>query len=175
MTNPTSSPRIDVNLQKVRYQDGDRLLELPASWVYADTPSGVDVNILFGDELRWTIPADEPIDPATRELILNQLAMRFSVAPKADIVAPSGALLRGVSAFKFYRQGHPGCSRYYEPGRFLAIPMAPTDPAARPRFVLDVSSIQAWTAPKIPLPRAQLEAIVARVLAGQTNLGVHGL
>ena len=94
--------------------------------------------------------------------------------PRADIIDNDGALLRGVSRFKFYRQGYPNASRYYERGRFLAIPMVPTSQEARPRFVLDISGIREWTAPKIPLPRAELDEIVATILATQKNVGVAG-
>ena len=173
-TEPASNPQIHIDLQKLRYEDGDHVLEMPVSWLYADVPSGAEVEIIARDVSHWTTPAYEAIDAATRERILDQIAERYSVGPKADIVDGNGALLRGVSRFKFYRQLPPKPSRYYEIGRFLSIPMLPTDQAARPRYVLDISGIREWTEPRIPLTRAALDEIVARLLAEQKNLGVYG-
>lgn len=167
---------IDLDRTRLVYEDGDHRLTLPVEWSFApktaDSPA--DLEILAEGVTTWSAPAGERIAPAAWEQILDRIAARFATGPQADIIGKDGALLRGVSKYKFYLGVHPVPSRYYEPGRSLIIPMVQTDKTARPRLVLDVSHLTSWTTPKEPLPAAKLHEIVARITRDHPHVGVLG-
>ncbi len=170
------SVKIEVDRQKLVYDDGEHKLVLHVDWSFTPkTPeSPVDFEVDVSDVKTWTEPAGQPIDRATWEKVLDEIAARYAKGPQADIVGHDGALLRGVSQYKFYLQSYPRPSRYYEVGRYLAIPMVQTDKSARQSYVLDISGTTAWTSPKEPLPRQRLDEIVARIVKKNPHVGVLG-
>jgi hypothetical protein len=171
-------PTISVDRQHLRYSDGVHTLVLSAEWSglakTADSP--IDLEI-FADTLdTWTEPAGEPIDPAKREQLLDEIAGYYSKGPVADIIGKNSALLRGASTFRFCLHIHPNPSWYYEVGRFLAVPMAGT-PGAREwhkKYVADFTGITEWTEPRLPLDPAHVRLIADRVVR-QARIGVTGL
>ena len=169
------SAHIEINRQRLLYDDGQHQLVLPVEWTStpktADHP--LDVEIQVGDMPKeWTTPAGEPIPPATWEKVLDEIAEYYSQGPQADIIGKNGALLRGVSRFRFYLNVFPYPSRYYEPGHYVAIPMVQTDRSARPRLVLDVSGLHQWTSPEEPLPPEKLDEILERAVKENPQIGV---
>lgn len=169
------SAHIEINRQRLLYDDGQHRLVIAVEWSgvakTADHP--VDVEIQVGDMKHvWSEPAGEPIPDATWERVLDEIADYYSRGPQADIIGKDGALLRGVSRFRFYLNVHPYPSRYYEAGHFLTIPMVKTDRGARPRLVLDASSVHRWTFPDEPLPPGKLDEILARAVKENPQIGV---
>ena len=170
---------ITVDHHYLHYTDGDHKLKLSVEWSgvakTADHPC--DLEIHAGDLSHWTEPAGEPISPARREALLDEIAAYYSESPAADIIGLNGELLRGQSKYRFSLQIHPNPSRYYEAGRFLAIPMAAPEPGAREfarRYILDLRGITEWTHPKLPLDRAQLHRMVRKIVERE-KIGVVGL
>jgi hypothetical protein len=168
---------MEMNRDRLLFVDGDgqHKLELPVEWsgVAKTEDHPMDVEIQVGDMSAWTSPAGEPIPPATRERILDEIAASYSKGPFADIVDDDGALLRGVSRYRFVLRMHPDPSVYSEPRRRLNIPMVNTEPSARPQLVLDISNIREWTYPKEPISQEKLEEIVARALKQSPQIGVR--
>jgi hypothetical protein len=121
----------------------------------------------------WTEPKGEPIPDATWERVLDEIAAYYSTGPWADIIGAKGALLRGVSRFRFYLNVYPRPSRYYEARHYLAIPMVQTDKAAKPRLVLDATNIHQWTSPAEPLSAEKLDEILARAIKENPQIGVR--
>ncbi len=171
--------QIRVDRQYLYYTDGPRELKLEVEWSAVakteDMPHDLEIYAL--DLTAWTTPPGEPIDPARREQLLDEIAEYYSRGPVADIIGPLGALLRGQSKYRFYLQIPPKPSRYYEVGRFLSIPMAPPVPGTREwskKYILDFTGITEWTAPKIPLDPAHLNLIAKRIV-GKEKIGAIGL
>ena len=170
---------IRVDRQHLYYETETHKLQLPVEWSFVakteDCPIDFEVDAAKLD--TWTEPAGEPIDPARREQLLDEIAEYYSRGPIADIVGEHGALLRGKSTFRFYLHIPPSPSHYYEVGRFLAIPMAPLVKGTKDRRVMwkmDVRGITAWTSPQIPLDPEYLRFIVGRIVAKE-QIGVIGL
>ncbi|MFN7922659.1 MAG: hypothetical protein U0Q16_21320 [Bryobacteraceae bacterium] len=156
-----SSIRVDHH--NLYYSDGEHSLRLSVEWSFAaktaDHP--LDFEIQAGGLNAWTDPPGKPIDPARREQLLDELAAHYSQAPAADIIGDRGELLRGVSAYRFYYDIYPKPSRYYEIGKYLAIPA--TGPRSKAGLVLDFSGITRWTAPDLRIEPAHLALIAKRV------------
>jgi hypothetical protein len=136
-----------------------------------------EFEIYAGELTHWTEPAGEPISAERRESLLDEIAEYYSKPPMADIIGPEGELLRGQSQYRFALQIPPKPSRYYEVGRFLAIPMAPPEKGAKEfanRYVLDVRGITEWTRPKEPIDRAHLERAIRKIVERE-KIGVVGL
>src|SRR5262245_13071482 len=98
------SAHIEINRQRLLYDDGQHRLVIPVEWSgvakTADHPAEVEIQV--GDmKHEWTEPAGEPIPPATWEKVLDEIADYYSKGPQADIIGQDGALLRGVSKFRF--------------------------------------------------------------------------
>jgi hypothetical protein len=174
------SAHIEIDRNRLLYIDNDapggpHKLVLAVEWasVAKTEDHPVDVEIQVGKHKRqWNEPAGEPIPDATWERILDEIAASYSKGPQADIIGEDGALLRGVSKFRFYLNVYPFPSRYYEPGRYLEIPMVQTDRSARPRLVLDVAGIHTWTSPPMPLSPQKLEEILARAVKENPQIGL---
>jgi hypothetical protein len=168
---------ISVDRHSLHYSDGSHTLTLPVEWSYiAKTDeSPIDLEILAQDLSTWTEPAGEPIDPVRREQLLDEIAAHYAKGPAADILGPHGALLRGPSKFKFYLQIPPTPSRYYEVGRFLAIPMAPPQGKQwHEKYVLDFTGVREWTEPRLSLEASHLHLIAERIVRRE-RIGVKGL
>ncbi|HEY4246147.1 MAG TPA: hypothetical protein VGM64_04775 [Lacunisphaera sp.] len=172
------NPTITVDRQHLRYSDGGHELVLSVEWsaVAKTEDCPIDFEIDAGDLQTWTKPAGEPIDPIQREQVLHQIAAHYSKAPSADIIGKKGALLRGVSKFRFSLQLHPTPSYYYEVGRFLAIPMVPAtgEKEWHRKYVADFTGITEWTDPKLPLDENHLRLIADRIIRKE-RIGVTGL
>jgi hypothetical protein len=173
------SRQIRVDRQYLYYVDGEHELKLSVEWSAVpkteDMPN--DFEVLARDLAAWTKPAGEPIDPARREQLLDEIAEYYSRGPVADIIGARGALLRGQSKYRFYLHIPPAPSCYYEVGRFLSIPMAAPAPGAREwnkKYVLDFTGITEWTEPKMPLEPGYL-SVIARRIVGKEKVGVTGL
>jgi hypothetical protein len=173
------SRQISVDRQYLYYVDGPNELKLSVEWSAVakteDMPN--DFEISARDLTAWTKPAGEPIDPARRERLLDEIAEYYSRGPVADIIGPGGALLRGQSKYRFYLHIPPKPSCYYEVGRFLSIPMAPPVPGTREwskKYILDFSGITEWTDPRTPLEPEYLNAIARRIVAKE-KIGAIGL
>jgi hypothetical protein len=172
------SATITVDRQYLRYRIEGRELVLSVEW--SGVPKTQDCPIdfeVFAEGIEtWTTPAAEPIDPVTRERIWDEIAAYYSKGPVADIIGKNGALLRGGSTFRFSLQIYPTPSRYYEVGRFLAIPMAPSHGAREwhKKYVVDFTGITEWSEPRVPLDPAHLKVIADRVVRKE-RIGVTGL
>jgi hypothetical protein len=169
---------IQVTREHLYYRDGAHLLSLPVEWsgVAKTEDCPIDFEISACDLANWTEPAGEPIEPARREELLDQIADYYSRAPAADIIGERGQLLRGVSKFRFYLHIPPEPSHYYEVGRFLAVPMAPPAKGAKfwhEKYVADLRGITHWTSPPGPLDREHL-ALIARRIARSHGIGITG-
>lgn len=168
------SAHIEMNRTRVLYEEGPHKLVLPVEWSgmpkTADHPA--DVEIDARNMQSWTEPAGEPIDAATRERILDELAANYSQGPFADIVGKGRVLLRGVSKYRFYLHVYPKPSLYTEPRRWVEIPMVKTDPKARPQLVLDASNVHRWTSPDEALSPAKLDEILALAVKANPQIGV---
>src|SRR5262249_20071752 len=104
-----------------------------------------------------------------------EIAAYYSSGPTADILGPGGALLRGASKFKFYLNIPPTPSRYFEVGRFLAIPMAsPQGTQWHEKYVLDFTGVREWTEPRIPVEARHLH-LIAEPIVRRERIGVMGL
>ncbi|MGJ5817479.1 hypothetical protein [Paludibaculum fermentans] len=173
------SRTIRVDRTNLHYTDGAHELVLPVEWsaVAKTEDCPIDLEIVAGELGFWTVPAGEPIAPARREELLDEIAEYYAKGPVADILGPKGSLLRGQSKFRFYLQIPPTPSRYYEVGRFLEIPMAQPAPGARAwneRYILDFTGSRHWTQPQLALEAAHLQEI-ARRIARKERIGVRGL
>jgi hypothetical protein len=170
---------ISVDHHNLYYDDGEHKLTLSVEWsgVARTEDFPCEFEIYAGDLTHWSEPAGEEISAQRREALLDEIAEYYSKPPMADIVGKNGELLRGQSKYRFSLQIYPEPSRYYEVGRFLAIPMAPPVKGSRDRtkyFVLDIRGITEWTSPKLPIDRAHLEQVV-RKIADREKIGVIGL
>jgi len=169
------SAHIEIDRQRLLYDDGKHQLVIPVEWTSvpktADHP--LDVEIQVGDmKKEWTTPAGEPIPDETWEAILDEIAEYYSKGPQADIIGKKGALLRGVSRFRFYLNVYPRPSRYYEARYYLEIPMVQTDRGAVPRLVLDARGIQRWTSPEAVLSPTKLDEILGVAVKENPQIGV---
>jgi hypothetical protein len=189
LTNPSSqacgklaclemAARIRVDRQYLHYEEGPYRLRLPVEWAYAKTADHpIDFEIQAGALDRWTEPADAPIDAVRREAILDEICSYYANGPAADILGEDGALLRGPSKYRFYLQIPPTPSRYYEPGLFLSIPMAPPvhgSKERRHRFILDFNGVREWTSPRLPIDPQHLRMIARRIVEKE-QIGVIGI
>jgi hypothetical protein len=170
---------ISVDRHHLYYSDGVNKLTLGVEWsgVARTEDHPCEFEIYAGELTQWAEPAGEPISPERRESLLDEIAAYYSHPPMADIIGAHGELLRGQSKYRFSLQIYPEPSRYYEVGRFLAIPMAPPEKGAREfakRYVLDLRGITEWTLPKVPLDRAHLERVVRKIVQKE-KIGVIGL
>ena len=173
------SATFTVDHHHLHYTDGDRKLRLSVerSGVPKTEDHPCDFEVFAGELSHWTEPAGEPLSAARREALLDEIAAYYSQAPAADIIGLNGELLRGQSKYRFSLQVPPNPSRYYEVGRFLAIPMAAPEPGAREfarRYILDLRGITEWTHPKLPLDRAHLHRMVRKIVERE-KIGVVGL
>jgi len=172
------NPSITVDRQTLRYTDGAHELVLSVEWSgvakTADCP--IDFEIFAETLDTWTKPAGEGIDPARREQLLDEISIYYSQGPIADIIGKNGALLRGASTFRFSLHAYPSPSCYYEPGRLLAIPMAPARGAREwhKKYVADFTNITEWTDPRQPLDSSHLRLIANRIVRKE-RIGVTGL
>jgi hypothetical protein len=172
------SSTITVDRQHLRYGDGEHELILSVEWSGVAKTGDCPIDFeIFAEEIEtWTKPAGEQIDPVTRERLLDEIAASYSTGPVADIIGKNGALLRGASTFRFSLQVYPSHSCYYEVGRFLAIPMAPSHGAREwhKKYVLDFTGITEWSDPRSPLDPAHLRLIADRIVRKE-RIGVTGL
>jgi hypothetical protein len=172
------SATITVHRTHLCYSDGPHELILGVEWSgvakTADCP--IDFEIWADTLDTWTKPAGEPISPSKREQLLDEIAAYYSTGPVADIIGKNGALLRGASTFRFSLQVYPNPSLYYEVGRFLSIPMAPSHGAREwhKKYVADFSGIKEWTDPRSPLDPMHLKVIAERIVRKE-KIGVTGL
>jgi hypothetical protein len=172
------SVSISVDHHNLYYRDGEHELILSVEWSgvakTADCP--IDFEIAVGSLDMWTKPAGEPINPAKREQLLDEIASCYAKGPVADLIGEDGALLRGASTFRFSLQNHPSPSLYYEVGRFLAIPMAATQGAKEwhKKYVADFTGIKEWTDPQSPVDAAHLRLIAERIVRKE-RIGIMGL
>jgi hypothetical protein len=172
------NPTITVDRNSLRYNHGIHELILSVEWSgvakTADCPIDFEVSVETLE--TWTKPAGEPIDPVRREQLLDEIANYYSKGPVADLIGNNGALLRGGSTFRFSLQSHPTPSLYYEVGRFLAIPMAPSQGAREwhKKYVADFTGIREWTDPRYPLDPTHLRLIAERIVRRE-RIGVTGL
>jgi hypothetical protein len=174
-------PTITVDRHNLHYVDanGVHKLTLSVEWsgVARTTDHPCEFEIYAGELTHWTEPAGEPITPERREALLDEIAEHYSKPPMADIIGPNGELLRGQSRYRFSLQIPPGPSRYYEPRRFLSIPMAAPMGSSRERskyYILDVRGIVEWTQPKEPIDRVYFENVIRRIVDTE-KIGVIGL
>lgn len=169
------SAHIELDRQRLLYDDGEHQLVLPVEWSSTpkteDHPDEVEIQVKKMPK-EWTKPAGEPIPPAVWERVLDEIAEQYSHGPMADIVGDGGALLRGVSKFRFYLNVYPQPSRYYELGHFLAIPMVQTERGTTPRLVLDARGLHRWTSPEEALPPQKLNEILERAVKENPQIGV---
>ena len=169
---------ITVDRHNLRYREGSRELVLEVEWSgvtkTADCP--IDFEVFVEALETWTTPPGEPLDASKRDQVLDEISDYYSKAPIADIIGKNGALLRGASSFRFLLRAHPEPSLYYEVGRLLAIPMAPSVGAREwhKKYVADFSGIHEWTEPQSPLNAAHLRLIADRILRKE-RIGVTGL
>jgi hypothetical protein len=170
--------QIKVDREYLSYDDGPYRLRLPVEWTYAKTADHpIDLEIYAGAMESWTEPAGVPIDRVRREAILDEIADYYSTGPAADVLGEDGALLRGLSKYRFYLQIHPTPSRYYEQGFYLAIPMAPAVSGSkdrRQRFILDFTRVREWTSPRVPIDPLHLRMIARRIVEKE-QIGAIGL
>jgi hypothetical protein len=172
------NPTITVDRHFLGYSDGIHELILSVEWSgvakTADCP--IDFEVFVGALKTWTKPAGEPIDPAKREQLLDEISSYYSKGPVADFIGDNGELLRGASTFRFSLQIHPKPSLYYEVGRFLAIPMAPSQGAREwhKKYVADFTGIKEWTNPRCPLDPIHLRLIAERIVRKE-RIGVTGV
>src|SRR5262249_5920460 len=122
----------------------------------------IDFEIRFDDDQTWADPAGELIDGARREQLLDVIAAYYSKGPVADIIGPRGALLRGPSKFRFCLDIPPQASRYYEVGRYLAIPTILAAKGSAEKYLLDFHGIARWTVPDLSIERNYLQVIASR-------------
>ncbi|MEP7363637.1 MAG: hypothetical protein ABI972_10310 [Acidobacteriota bacterium] len=170
---------ITVDHHHLYYEDGEHKLTLSVEWsgVSKTEDFPCEFEIHAGELTHWTEPKGAPIDDARREALLDELAAHYSKPPMADIIGTKGELLRGQSKYRFSLQIYPEPSRYYEVGRFLAIPMAQPVQGSREfakRYILDLRGITEWTRPKVPLDRAHLERMIRKIV-DREKIGVIGL
>jgi hypothetical protein len=170
------SVTIRVDRQHLYYRDGTHDLTLAVEWsgVSKTEDCPIDFEISAANLETWD--GGEPISPANREQLLDEIASYYSTGPIADIIGKNGEMLRGASKFRFSLQIHPLPSRYHEVGRSLLIPMVPTNgvKAWDKKYILDFSGINEWTSPKIPVSPEYLKLIAERIIRTQ-QIGVIGL
>ena len=170
---------ISVDHHHLYYAEGEHRLKLEVEWsgVARTEDHPCEFEIYPGELTHWTEPAGEAISAERREAVLDEIAAYYSQPPMADIIGERGELLRGQSKYRFSLQIYPEPSRYYEVGRFLAIPMAKPEKGAKEfarRYVLDLRGITEWTSPKLPIERAHLEQMIRKIV-DREKIGVIGL